>query len=58
VEAELLSEFPGSAVELVGGKGGIFEITMDDKIVYQKDKEVCNRFPEEGEIARLAREMK
>jgi predicted Rdx family selenoprotein len=57
VEAELKSEFPDAAVELVGGKGGIFEVTMGDTVVYQKDREVCDRFPEKGEIARLVREM-
>ncbi len=58
MEAELLSEFPGSTVELIGGKGGIFEVTADDTVIYEKDREVCNRFPEEGEIPRLVREMK
>lgn len=58
MEAELLSEFPGSTVKLVGGKGGIFEVTADDTVIYEKDREVCNRFPEEGEIVRLVREIK
>lgn len=58
MEAELLSEFPGSTVKLVGGKGGIFEVTADDTVIYEKDREVCNRFPEEGEIPRLVREIK
>ncbi len=58
MEAELISEFPGSTVEIVGGKNGIFEVSADDTVVYEKDREVCNRFPEEGEIARLVREMK
>jgi len=58
VEAELKNEFPGSTVELVGGKGGIFEVTLDGSPIYEKDPDVCDRFPEEGEIARLVHEMK
>ena len=58
MEAELKTEFPGSTVELVGGKGGIFEVTLDGTTVYEKDREVCDRFPEEGEVPRLVREMK
>jgi len=57
VEAELKEEFPGSTVELVAGKGGIFEVTMDGSTVYSKDRDVCGGFPDEGEIQRLARKM-
>lgn len=57
MEAELKEAFPDSTVEIVGGKGGIFDVTMGDTLVYQKDKEVCDRFPEEGEVLRLVREM-
>jgi selT/selW/selH-like putative selenoprotein len=58
VEAELKKEFPGSTVELVGGKGGIFEVTLDGSTIYEKDREVCDRFPDKGEVPRLVREMK
>ena len=57
METELKTEFPDASVELIGGKGGIFEVTMGDTIVYQKDRETCDRFPEKGEIVRLVREM-
>ena len=58
MEAELKEAFPDSKVELVGGKGGIFEVTLDGSLVYEKDREVCDRFPEKGEVPRLVREMK
>lgn len=58
METELIGEFPGSTVELVGGKDGIFEVTSDGTLIYKKDRKVCNRLPEEGEIPRLVREMK
>ena len=57
MEAELKQEFPDSTVELVGGKGGIFEVSLGDTLVYQKDREVCDRFPAEGEVAALVRDM-
>ena len=57
MEAELKEAFPGSMIELVGGKGGIFEVTLDGSTIYEKDCEVCDRFPEEGEVSRLVREM-
>ena len=57
MEAELKEAFPGSMVELVGGKGGVFEVTLDDSLVYEKDREACDRFPDEGEVPRLVREM-
>ncbi len=57
MEAELTEAFPGSTVEIVGGKGGIFDVTVGDTLVYHKDKEVCDRFPEAGEVPRLVREM-
>ena len=57
MEAELKKEFPGSTVELVGGKGGIFEVSLGGSKIYEKDCDVCDRFPEEGEITRLVHEM-
>ena len=58
MEAELKEAFPDSTVEIVGGKGGIFEVSLDGTTFYEKDREVCDRFPDEGEIPRIVREMK
>jgi predicted Rdx family selenoprotein len=36
---------------LIAGKDGIFDVKVDGKVIFSKDKEY--RFPEEGEMARL-----
>jgi selenoprotein W-related protein len=36
---------------LIPGSGGVFEVTVDGKLVFSKKK--AGRFPEEGEIIRL-----
>jgi hypothetical protein len=36
-------------VELVEGSNGIFDVSIDKKLVYQKSKE-CGNFPIEGEV--------
>ena len=56
MEAELKEAFPDAKIELVEGDGGIFDIMMDDSLIYQKDRG-GGRFPCNGEIARLVREM-
>lgn len=34
--------------ELVKGRGGVFEVTVDDDLVFSKKKE--RRFPQAGEV--------
>ena len=46
-----ISEAGVHEVNLVGGSGGIFEVTVDGREVFAKFK--LNRFPESGEISRL-----
>jgi len=43
----------GAEVELVPSTGGVFEITVDGKLIFSKKE--MQRFPEEGEIAGLLR---
>jgi len=38
-------------VELIPGSNGVFEITVDGKLIFSKAK--SGRFPEDGEIAGL-----
>jgi selenoprotein W-related protein len=52
LEEELKNTF-GAEVELLPSTGGVFEITVDGKIVFSKKE--LKRFPEEGEIAGLLR---
>jgi predicted Rdx family selenoprotein len=37
--------------KLIAGKDGVFNVKVDGKVVFSKDKEY--RFPEEGEVTRL-----
>ncbi len=45
-------EIAGSEVQLVKGRGGVFEITIDDKLVFSKKQ--LGRFPTDQEIEALA----
>ena len=48
--------FPDCTVELIKGDNGIFDVTMDGTMVFSKHG--CDgRFPDEGEVPRLAKEM-
>jgi selenoprotein W-related protein len=49
---ELRREF-GASVELVPSSGGVFEVDLDRKRIFSKKS--SDRFPDEGEIARLIR---
>jgi len=48
---DLIMEF-GADVELVKSGGGVFEITVDDRLVFSK--KALGRFPEPGELKGLA----
>ena len=39
--------------ELIGGSGGVFEVTVDGKKVFSK--KALGRFPEDGEVLGLIR---
>lgn len=47
---ELKKEFKVEA-KLVPGKGGIFDVIVDDKLVYSKSK--TGKFPEPGEVTKI-----
>jgi selenoprotein W-related protein len=44
----------GAAVELIKGKDGVFEVTVDGDLLFSK--RALGRFPEEGEVAQIVRE--
>jgi selenoprotein W-related protein len=52
VAAEIAAEFR-SQPELIKGAGGIFTVTADGALVY--DKKATGRFPDEGEITGILR---
>ena len=48
---DLIMEF-GAEVDLVKSGGGVFEVTVDDRLVFSK--KALGRFPEPGELKGLA----
>jgi len=51
--ADELTRDLGAETELVASGGGVFEITVDNDLVFSKKK--LGRFPEPGEVANLVR---
>ena len=51
MEAELKASFPEAKIRQIEGKGGIFDVKYDGKLIFSRHK--VERFPEEGEITRL-----
>ena len=49
----LVAEF-GAEVELVKSRGGVFEVTDDDGLIFSK--KALGRFPESGELEGLVQE--
>jgi len=48
LKAELAPRFPGVQIELIEGRGGIFEVAKDGKLIFSKKQ--TGRFPELSEI--------
>ena len=44
-------EATGSTPELIGGSGGVFDVTQNGKLLFCKTR--IGRFPKRGEIAAL-----
>lgn len=53
--AELKKAF-GVTAKLVEGSGGVFDVTVDGKLAYSKDK--TGRFPDDGEVVELLQKSK
>jgi selenoprotein W-related protein len=50
-----LNKIFGVESDMVASGGGVFEITVDDSLIFSKKK--LGRFPEEGEIQGLIRSL-
>ena len=46
-----LKDKAGIEISLVPGSGGVFDVKVDDRLVFSKHK--IGRFPDEGEITTL-----
>jgi selT/selW/selH-like putative selenoprotein len=53
VEAELKANLPEAKIRLIEGKGGIFDVKCNGKLIFSRHKVEGQRFPEEGEITRM-----
>lgn len=51
LEVELTKDFPEADVSLISSGGGVFEISLDDDLIFSKKS--LNRFPEDGEIKKI-----
>ena len=51
MEAELKKSFPTIEISLISSGGGVFEVVLDEKLIFSK--KALNRFPEKGEILNL-----
>lgn len=51
--AELKQAFPDAEVRLVQSSGGVFEVTVDGKLLFSK--KALRRHAEPGEVLRLVR---
>tara|TARA_Y100000768_G_scaffold128741_1_gene95618 strand:+ start:197 stop:388 length:192 start_codon:yes stop_codon:yes gene_type:complete len=51
LEVELKNNFPQADISLISSGGGVFEISLNDDLIFSK--KALNRFPEGGEIKKL-----
>ncbi len=56
LEANLKKSFPKLDISLISSGGGVFEVCLDDDLIFSK--KALNRFPEKGEIEALIMEKK
>ncbi len=53
MKEEILGEFSNANVELSQGSGGDFIVNVDGKVIFSKNDDNVQRFPNEGEITEL-----
>ena len=54
LEVELKSKFDHVNIELISSGGGVFEVTLDNNLIFSK--KALKRFPADGEVEKLIRE--
>jgi predicted Rdx family selenoprotein len=55
VEAEVRKEYGDIDVRLIPGRGGVFDVIFDGKLIYSKHDTTEQRFPKVGEVSSLIR---
>ncbi len=58
MEAEVTAAYPDSDIKLIGGRGGVFNVKYNGKLLYSKQDIKEQRFPKKGEIIRLIEQEK
>ena len=56
VAAEIQEQYPQATIQLVKGSNGIFDVHLNDELLYNKSKERGN-FPPKGEIVQRIRQQ-
>lgn len=51
---ELNNKFDDINIELISGGGGVFEVTLDNNLIFSK--KALERFPDDREVENLIRE--
>tara|TARA_Y100001968_G_C18964426_1_gene529298 strand:+ start:91 stop:264 length:174 start_codon:yes stop_codon:yes gene_type:complete len=51
LESHLKAKYNGADIELISSGGGVFEITLDNQLIFSKKS--LGRFPDDGEIDNL-----
>ena len=51
LEVELKSNFAGIETTLISSSGGVFEVTLNNDLIFSKKE--LSRFPDNGEIEKL-----
>ena len=51
LEEYLKNKYDGAAIELISSGGGVFEVTLENELIFSKKS--LGRFPDDGEIDTL-----
>ncbi len=51
LEQHLKAKYDGAAIELISSGGGVFEVTLENELIFSKKS--LGRFPDDGEIDTL-----
>ncbi len=55
MEDDIKKSFPQAEVKLIPGSGGVYEISLDDKLIFSKKEQT--RFPKGGEVVTIIKDM-